>query len=164
MYKHILLPTDGSPLSERAVESGIQFAKAVGARVTGLHITPRFSVTPLKGWAHGTSKPRARLQEIFNEHAKQYIAVIQKKARTAGVRCQCLRVPGGSPYEEIIKTARNKGCDLIYMASHGRKGVSAVVLGSETVKVITHSPIPVLVHREASLVSSFSRFAPRRAR
>jgi len=164
MYKHILLPTDGSPLSEKAVENGIQFAKAVGARVTGLHVTPRFSVTPLKGWAHGTSKPRARLQAIFNEHAKQFIEVIRKKARAARVPCQCLYLPGDSPYEEIIKTARNKGCDLIYMASHGKKGVSGVVLGSETVKVIIHSPVPVLVHREASLVSGISRAAPRPVR
>ena len=164
MYKHILLPTDGSPLSERAVGSGIQFAKAIGARVTGLHVTPRFSTAPLKGWAHGASKSRARLQAMFNERAKQYVALIQQKARTAGVRCQGFCVAGDSPYEEIIKTAKNKGCDLIYMASHGSKGVSAVVLGSETVKVITHSPVPVLVHREASLARAASRVAPRRAR
>ncbi|HYA21067.1 MAG TPA: universal stress protein [Burkholderiales bacterium] len=164
MYKHILLPTDGSPLSEKAVENGIQFAKAMGARVTGLHVTPRFSVAPLKGWAHGTSKPRARLQAIFNEHAKQYIEVIRKMARAARVPCQCLYLPGGSPYEEIVKTARNKRCDLIYMASHGRKGASGVVLGSETVKVIIHSPVPVLVHREPSLVSDILRVAPRPVR
>lgn len=164
MYKHILLPTDGSALSERAVGSGIQFAKAMGARVTGLHVTPRVSTTPLEEWAHATSKPRSQLQTMFNKRAKQYVAVIQEKARSAGVRCQGLCVVGDSPYEEIIKTARNRGCDLIYMASHGKKGVSAVVLGSETLKVITYSPVPVLVHREASLAAAALRNVRRRAR
>ncbi|HUL41558.1 MAG TPA: universal stress protein [Burkholderiales bacterium] len=164
MYKHILLPTDGSPLSERAVESGIEFAKAIGARVTGLHVTPSFRATLLKGWAHGASKPRARLKAMFNEHAKQYVAQIEQTAARAGVRSQCFCIAGDSPYADIIKTARNKGCDLIYMASHGKKGVSAVVLGSETVKVITHSPVPVLVHREASLVKGASPSAKGGAR
>lgn len=147
MYTHILLPTDGSPLSESAVESAVRLAKAVGARVTGIHVTPKFSAVRLEAWAHGDSKSRLRLKALFDKQGDRYLATIRQKAREAGVRCQCLAVSGDSPYEEIVKTARRKRCDLIYMASHGKKGTSALLLGSETAKVLTHSPVPVLVHR-----------------
>jgi nucleotide-binding universal stress UspA family protein len=148
MYKHILLPTDGSALSESAIESGIRLAQALGARVTGLHVAAKLEAIPLESWARGDAKRGARLKEMFAEQAKQYLAVIEAAAKQAGVPCKCLCVTGASPAEEIVKTAKDKRCDLIYMASHGKAGTSALLLGSETAKVLIHSPIPVLVHRE----------------
>ena len=148
VYKHILLPTDGSALSKRAIEGGIRLAKSVGARVTAVHVTPKVAATALEQWARGESGRRSRLAAIFDGQAKQYVAEIAAAAERAGVPCGCVRVRGESPHEEILKTAANRGCDLIYMASHGKRGTSALLLGSETAKVLTHSPIPVLVHRE----------------
>ena len=148
MYKHILLPTDGSVLSKRAIKSGLRLAKAVGAKVTGLHVTPKLGATALEQWVRGERGRRSRLAAIFAEQAKQYIAEIKAAADKAGVHCECVCVSGEAPHVEILKTAATKGCDLIYMASHGKRGTSALLLGSETVKVLTHSPIPVLVHRE----------------
>lgn len=160
MYKHILLPTDGSALSTSAIESGIRLAKALGAQVTGLHVTAKLGTTPLEGWARGDARTRSRLKALFAEQAKQYLAVIEAAAKKAGVRCECLCVTGDSPYEEIVKTANDKRCDLIYMASHGKRGASALLLGSETVRVLTHSPIPVLVHRERGPAPIATRVKP----
>lgn len=164
MYKHILLPTDGSALSESAVAAGIRFAKAIGARVTGFYVTPKLLTTPLERWVHGDTKSYSQLKAIFDEQAEQYLASVKRKARESGVRCQCLCVRGESPYEEILKAARNRGCNLIYMASHGRKGTSALVLGSETVKVLTHSQVPVLIHRQKVPVAVATRIASRRVK
>ncbi len=147
MYKHILLPTDGSALSEAAVAAGIRFAGEIGARVTGFHVSPKLSTMPLETWAHGNAKSRSRLKAMFDEQAERFLGSIKRKAGETSVPCRCLSVRGEFPYEAIIKAAKREGCDLIYMASHGRKGTSALLLGSETVKVLTHSPIPVLVHR-----------------
>ncbi|MGZ5093809.1 MAG: universal stress protein [Burkholderiales bacterium] len=148
MYKHILLPTDGSELAKRAIESGVRLAKSVGARVTGLHVIAKLGSSSLERWAFGEAKSRVRMEAILAEQAEKYIAMIESAAKKAGVRCECICVTGGAPYEEIIKAATSRGCDLIYMASHGKRGESALLLGSETAKVLAHSPIPVLVHRE----------------
>lgn len=157
MYKHILLPTDGSELSKRAIACGVRLAAALGAKVTGLHVTPRIAATALEQWARGEKGRRPRLAAIFDEQAKQYLSDIEAAAEKAGVRCECLRVNGDFPYEQILKTAANEGCDLIYMASHGKRGTSALLLGSETAKVLTHSPLPVLVHRERRTLPVASR-------
>ena len=148
MYKHILLPTDGSALSRSAIESGIRLAKMLGARVTGLHVTARMAATPLEACMRRDTKTRSRLKQIFAEQAQQYLAVIEREAKAAGVPCECFCAIGDSPAEEIVKTAQTRGCDVIFMASHGKAGTGALLLGSETAKVLTHSPIPVLVHRE----------------
>jgi len=149
MYRNILLPTDGSALSRSAIESGIRLAKEIDARVTGLHVIARLATTSaLEQSIRGDARSRSRLKALFVEQAHQYLAVIETAARKMRVRCECLCVTGESPYEEILKTAMNKRCDLIYMASHGKGGGSALLLGSETAKVLTHSPIPVLIHRE----------------
>jgi nucleotide-binding universal stress UspA family protein len=147
MYKHILVPTDGSELSEAAAASGILLAKAIGARITVLHVTPELKDAPLDSWAQGDTRSRSRLRALFEQRAQQYLATVKKRAEQAGVRCTCVSTSGGSPYESILQTAADKRCDLIYMASHGRRGTSALVLGSETVKVLTHGSVPVLVHR-----------------
>jgi nucleotide-binding universal stress UspA family protein len=147
MYKHILLPTDGSPLSERAVKSGIELAKAVGARVTGLFVAP--APTPL---VYENMVPVAYMTpdqhaEMTERSARQYLGVVERAAQAAGVACECVSVTGEYPADAIVQAARKRRCDLIVMASHGRRGIQAVLLGSETHKVLTHSKVPVLVHR-----------------
>jgi len=85
--------------------------------------------------------------EMTKTQTREYLAVIEKEAKAAGVPCECFSISSNSPYTAIIKAAEDKKCDLIFMASHGRKGIAAVLLGSETIRVLTHSKIPVLVYR-----------------
>jgi nucleotide-binding universal stress UspA family protein len=160
MYKHILVPTDGSELSRATISGAISLARALGARVTGCHVIPGGPVTRLEAWGRGSPDSASRLEALFTQNARRYLAGILDRAQAAGVRCKCLHVAGAQVYEEIIRTAIARRCDLIYMASHGRKGTADVILGSETVKVLTHSPIPVLVQRSRTT----ARRAPRRAR
>ena len=145
MYKHILLPTDGSDLSKRAVKHGIALAKAVGAKVTGLTVMPPFHVFAIDTeMLTDTSKSyETRIKKV----AAKYLAPVKDAAGQAEVECEILEVENEHPYRAIIDAAKNRGCDAIVMASHGRRGLSAVVLGSETVKVLTHSSIPVVVYR-----------------
>jgi nucleotide-binding universal stress UspA family protein len=145
MYKHILLPTDGSDLSATAVRDGVKFAKEIGARVTALHVTPPFhptEATPTSFTAH-IHEHDAKAKES----AERALGAVTEAARVAGVPCATVHQVSSSPYEAIIALAGEAGCDLIFMASHGRRGVAALLLGSETNKVLTHSKIPVLVFR-----------------
>jgi len=145
MYKHILLPTDGSELSLTAVRDGVRFAKEIGARVTALHVTAPFHPTEMTPSAF-----TAHLQEHdanAKESAEQALGAFTEAARAAGVPCATVHRVSNSPYEAIIALAGEAGCDLIFMASHGRRGVAALLLGSETSNVLTHSKIPVLVTR-----------------
>jgi nucleotide-binding universal stress UspA family protein len=145
MFKHILLPTDGSELSADAVQHGIRFAKSIGAKVTGL------TVMPQQHTFFYTAKIRKEtLDEVskrFKERAEPFLEVIGKAAREAGVECDLVYERNDSPFESIIRVAGQKECDLILMASHGKRGVQALLLGSETQKVLTYSKIPVLVYR-----------------
>ncbi|CAN7759936.1 universal stress protein [Variovorax sp. LjRoot84] len=144
MFKHLLLPTDGSPSSNDAVMKGIQLAKSAQARVTGIYVMPEFHVLTYR-----TEMLEDTKQEFAADcrvHARQYLILIQEAASQAGVTCDTVSVTSDHPFEAIIKTADEKGCDLIVMASHGRRGVRALLLGSETHKVLTHSKIPVLVY------------------
>jgi nucleotide-binding universal stress UspA family protein len=145
MFKHILLPTDGSELSAVAVQHGIRFAKSIGAKVTGLCVMqlqhPFFYETEIP--AKAIEQAAKRCQQL----AEEYLAAIEKEAREAGVACDVVYEQNDYPYEAIIRVAEQKGCDLIMMASHGRRGVGALLIGSETQKVLTHSRIPVLVYR-----------------
>ena len=145
MFKHILIPTDGSERSARAVTQGIALAAVLDARVTALMATPAIPPIILEGLAAPLHN------EVLEQNAKDYatrsLAVAAQAAAAAGVRCETIHLEHEQPWEVIIQTAEQKGCDLIVMASHGRAGVSAVVLGSETNKVLTHSKIPVLVCR-----------------
>ena len=145
MYHSILLPTDGSELAGKAVSDGIALAKAMGAKVTVLTVTRPFHVvTTDPGMLTDTP---GQYETRIAAHAAKTLSAATDAAKAAGVACEALRVTAEHPYQSIIDTARSKGCDLIVMASHGRRGVAALVLGSETVKVLTHSKIPVLVHR-----------------
>jgi nucleotide-binding universal stress UspA family protein len=145
MYRHILLPTDGSELSARAVDAGVALAKALGARLTALNITPPYY--PEGENPSAFAQQNRAHTERWEAAARQALDGPARKAREAGVACAALHKVGDAPWEEIIKAAADEGCDLIFMASHGRRGVSALVLGSETHKVLTHSKIPVLVVR-----------------
>jgi nucleotide-binding universal stress UspA family protein len=144
MFKHILLPTDGSELSAAAIQQGIRFAKSIGAKVTGLCTMPK---------QHAFSCDTAVPPEVFELVAKRCraqadvnLAVIDKTAKEAGVPCSLVYETNDYPHEAIIRVADQKGCDLIMMASRGRRGLGALLLGSETQKVLTHSKIPVLVY------------------
>ena len=146
MYKHILLPTDGSDLSKQAIAKAVAFGKSLGARITGLFAAPQFQLTVYDDWI---VEPMSQLEfeEKVKQQAQQHLAVIEKAAAEAGAPCEVLHVINDSPYDAIIKTAEEKGCDLIFMASHGRQGIKSLLLGSETMKVLTHTKIAVLVYR-----------------
>lgn len=147
MFKHILIPTDGSEISRKAVVAGIGLAKAVGAKVTAFYAAP--SATPIV-YKHflpvGYMTPQKHAQAI-KRAAAHYLDVAAKTAAAAKVPCETVSQTSDFPAEAILATAAKRRCDLIYMASHGRRGVKAVLLGSETQKVLAHAKIPVLVHR-----------------
>ncbi|MGA8145133.1 MAG: universal stress protein [Candidatus Acidiferrales bacterium] len=145
MYKDILIPTDGSELAGKAVQHGIAFAKEIGAKITVLTVTVPFHVFSLDPQI--VEDTAIQYKKQVQEHAAKMLGAIANSAQMAGVACETIQVEHEHPYRAIIDTAKSKDCDLIVMASHGRRGVSAIVLGSETVKVLTHSKIPILVHR-----------------
>ena len=145
MFKHLLVPTDGSELSEAAIRAAVQFARSIEAKVTGFYAMPKFHVL-----AYGpemVTDTRPQFEEDCKAQADRFLTVIMQAAKAADVPCDTALKTSDQPYEAIIGTAKEKGCDLIMMASHGRRGVQALLLGSETQKVLTHSKIPVLVFR-----------------
>lgn len=148
MFKHILLPTDGSKLSDRAVQRGIEFAKEIRARVTSVHVIPEFRMMADESFVLPTSVDlKRRYDKEAKARAEKMLEKIGERAKAAGVKYEGVSVMGDVAYEEIIETAKKRKCDLIMMASHGRRGLSGLLLGSETAKVLTHSKIPVLVVR-----------------
>lgn len=147
MYKHILLPTDGSTLSARAVASGIALARALDAGVTALFVAP--PPTPVvfrRKLPIGYATTEQHADMIEHEAAKA-LGAVEKAAKAAGVAVRLEKVVGDFPADAILDTAKRRKCDLIVMASHGRSGLKAVLLGSETQKVLAHARVPVLVHR-----------------
>jgi nucleotide-binding universal stress UspA family protein len=145
MFKHVLLPTDGSNLSQAAIQKGVQFAKSMTAKITGISVMPE-----QRYYLYQTDITVQVKEETAKQHslqANRNLSVIEKAAKEAGVPCETLCEISDHPYETIIRVAEQKGCDLIMMASHGRRGVKGLLLGSETQKVLTHSKIPVLVYR-----------------
>ena len=145
MYKHLLLPTDGSSLSEDAVRRGVQFAQQLGAKVTGFHAMPEFEVVSYTMAMVDNNKEAFGRQA--RERAARVLDWVASLAAQSGVECETVTVASDTPYQAIVQTATERGCDLILMASHGRRGIKGFLLGSETNKVLTHSTIPVLVHR-----------------
>jgi nucleotide-binding universal stress UspA family protein len=144
LYKHILLPTDGSELSKAAMRHGIALAKAIGAKVSALVVS-----TPLTSLVVDPTAASAALEQykvLVATQTAKYLDSIRNEAAEAGVACSALCVEHDKPYEAIVDTAKKNGCDLVVMASHGLRGVSAI-LGSETLKVLTHSAVPILVYR-----------------
>ena len=145
MYAKILIPTDGSELAGKAVGHGIALAGRIGAKVTVLTVLTPFHVftTDTQMLEDTPAQYKVRMQA----YAEKTLDAVAQATQAAGVACEMVHVEHEHPYQAIIDTAESKGCDLIVMASHGRHGISAIVLGSETVKVLTHCTIPVLVHR-----------------
>jgi nucleotide-binding universal stress UspA family protein len=149
MYKHILVPTDGSHLSEESAAAAVRVARALGARMTVLHVVPEPTSSGLDAWTHDDEAFEAHLEKVLEARGHQYLETVCDMARKAGVPCDCALVRGESPHAEIVVEARARGCDLIMMASHGKRGSDAVLLASETIKVMTLGDIPVLVHHAA---------------
>ena len=146
MYRHILIPTDGSELAEHGVTNGLSLAKSVGAKVTAIIVEEPFDwlcVSETKG--QRAFDELAKHTEQIKKHAASVLNRVANAAKQAGVPCDTIQLEDARPYQAIIATAGDKGCDLIVMASHGRSGLSAVVLGSVTNKVLTHTKTPVLV-------------------
>ena len=157
MHTHILIPTDGSELSDEAIQYGTALAKTVNAKVTGVTVSTPFhflSVEP-DMVTDTLESYRKRMTTV----AAQRLAKVKEAADAAGVSCEVMHFEHEHPYKAIIDVANNKACDLIVMASHGRRGISAIVLGSETLKVLTHSTIPVLVYRASRAGLSSPYFA-----
>jgi nucleotide-binding universal stress UspA family protein len=147
MYKHILIPTDGSALSRAAAIAGVKLAKSIGARVTGFHAAPPATPVEYKGmFPVGYSDPAARAR-VIERAARQHLEVIEKAARAAKVRFKVEHVTDDYPAEAIVAAARRNRCDLIYMPTHGRRGFKNSMLGTQTQKVLTLAKMPVLVHR-----------------
>jgi nucleotide-binding universal stress UspA family protein len=145
MYKRIMIPTDGSTASERAVSAGIALAKAVNADVIGVTVTPRFHLLAFAPAQLNVTEEE--FDAANRDHAQRLLRAISEVAGAQGVDCTCEHVVADHPFQAIIDTAREHQCDLINMASHGRTGLSGLLLGSQTQKVLVHSAIPVLVHR-----------------
>ena len=145
MYKHILIPTDGSELSRRAITDGIALAKAIGAKITGLTVIA--PPTSFGVGEFGSVTDPSGYDQAMAISANQTLSVVTDLATKAQVSADTIQVNNNEPWRAIIETAVARGCDLIVMASHGRRGVEGLLLGSETVKVLTHSKIPVLVNR-----------------
>ncbi len=147
MYKHILVPTDGSRLSVKAVKQAVKLAKVLGAKITGFHAAPDFASTYYgDDFILRMPSPKAQA-EFAQKQARRCLSAIEVEAEVEKVECDVFHTISDSPYQAIIDAAKKKKCDLIVMASHGRRGLSALVLGSETHKVLVHSKIPVLVCR-----------------
>ena len=145
MFRNILIPTDGSDLAAKAVEQGVLFAKESGAKITAVTVTEPFHLVSIK--PSQLEYTPIEYKKYAESHANKVLGDAAAAAKSAGVACDVLHIEHEQIYQAIIEAAEARKCDLIVMASHGRRGVSAVVLGSETVKVLTHSKIPVLVYR-----------------
>jgi len=142
MFQHILIPTDGSLLSASALDSGLRFARSSGARVTVVAVTEPFAVLSAEARKIGLSQD-VHEREV-REEAARHLAEAARKAAALGVACETVEVENEHPYRGIIETATERGCDLITMASHA---LTASVVSSQTLNVLTHSDIPVLVYR-----------------
>ena len=147
MYKHILVATDGSKLSQRAVTHAIALAQALGAKLTAFYASPDY---PLPAYADGVVYEPVSKKEyaaLANQEAEKILSAIAEKAEAGGLECATVHTIAPAPWEAILAAAKKAKADAIVMASHGRRGVSALLLGSETQKVLTHSKVPVIVVR-----------------
>jgi len=148
MYKHILVATDGSKLSLKAAKTAASLARAVGARLTSIYVMPEY-MPPIYGEAslYVTTVSPKSFKAAMDKDAKAALAAVAKAAASARVTHAEAKVTNAQPWAAIVSAARSKRCDLIVMASHGRRGLAGLLLGSETTKVLTHSKVPVLVVR-----------------
>ncbi|MBL8449202.1 MAG: universal stress protein [Dechloromonas sp.] len=147
MFKHILVPTDGSELSRQTVRRAVSFAREAGARITAFFAKPEYPIAYFGEGALIDPTTPEKFAEMADQQASDYLEEVQQLCAEAGVECDAVAATSDIPYQAIIDAATAAGCDLIFMASHGRRGLSGFLLGSETNKVLTHSTIPVLVYR-----------------
>lgn len=150
MFKNILIPTDGSEFSEKVLKDGVALARALNAKITGIHVVPsNFALTygfyAEVPWVD--DELQARMRNSAKAEGKKYLDRIQAAAQAAGVKFERVVLESNVVWKGIVDTANERDCDLIVMAAHGRRGLSALMLGSETNRVLTHSKIPVLVYR-----------------
>ncbi len=147
MFKKLLVPTDGSKLSTEAVQSTLVLASEIGAEVVALNVQPPFQPPIVAEVPAAYLYSPDEYEKVVRESARKVLDQVQAMAAEHKVTCHCVIELDPSPYEAIIRAAKAQHCDLIVMASHGRRGMAGMILGSETQKVLTHCKIPVLVHR-----------------
>lgn len=147
MFKHILVPTDGSQLSQETVKRAIGFSSETGASITFFYARPEYPVAFYGEGALIDPTTPEKFAKMAEQQANEILGACEKLAGTAKVTCNSMAKTSDIPYEAIIAAADTSGCDLIFMASHGRRGFGGLLLGSETQKVLTHSKVPVLVYR-----------------
>jgi len=158
MYKNILIPTDGVRTCESAIAHGVELASAIGAKVTALHITPKLSPHEILEIYHPgvitsdtegarAQEAMAHVEQLHKDLADKSLAIIQSLAKKNEVVCEAVYVTGKSPVDGILQTAEEKGCDLIFISTHGALGVTGAIFGTVTTKVLSHSKVPVLVQR-----------------
>jgi nucleotide-binding universal stress UspA family protein len=147
MFKHILVPTDGSELSRATAQRAVSFAKEAGARITAFYAKPEYPIAYFGEGALIDPTTPEKFTEMAEQQASEFLKEVADWCEEAGVQCDTVSATSDIPYEAIIEAAEKSGCDLIFMASHGRRGITGLLLGSETNKVLTHSKVPVLVYR-----------------
>jgi nucleotide-binding universal stress UspA family protein len=148
MFKNILMPTDGSEHSERAVERGIELAKLCGAKVTGIHVVPDYQMNMV--FAEGVyqdSVSHEAVEKDSRDRAANFLEFVQRTATAAGVPCETVVVINNHPYDAIVSAANEHGCDLIVMTSRCRRGLASLIMGSEATRVLHRASIPVLTFR-----------------
>lgn len=148
MYTHLLIPSDGSEVADKAVSAGIDFARSIGARVTVFTAMPEYQLpAPSEMMSHKRVPSMQQHEDWAKRKAQAILSAVAKRAAAAGVECTADYTLCNRPHEAIIDAAKRNGCDLIFMASHGRSGLAALIHGSETKGVLTGSTIPTLVYR-----------------
>ncbi len=145
MYKHLLIATDGSDLAKKAVEQGLALAKALNAKATAVTVTESWVAVVSGEMAFGF--PIEEYDKSCAANAAQILSAVTELARMTGIACETLHVKDRFPADGIIEAAKARGCDLIVMASHGRRGISRILLGSQANQVVTRSTVPVLICR-----------------
>lgn len=146
MFKHILMPTDGSGHSEKAIQRGIELAKLCGAKVTGIHVVPDYRLTITEDSSFDPALPK-KMDDEARARAESFLAFVKKTAAADDVSCETVIATNSQPFDAIINTANERGCDLIVMTSRDRKGLVSLLMGSEATRVLHRASIPVLVFR-----------------
>ena len=147
MYKRLLVATDGSELSTKAVSSAIDLAAAIGAELVALYVVPHYPTSYFEGGFAISTEDVSQTERMWADDGQAIVHAVEQTAAARGVSAEGITVRSGLVAESILNTAKKHDCDLVVMASHGRKGIQRVLLGSETQQVLTHSSIPVLVLR-----------------
>lgn len=148
MYKHILIATDGSEIAQKAEAAGLTLAKAVGARATAVTVTEPWETLSMAAQAERRmSNPITKYEESIVALANRVLSGVDEAAKKLGIACTTVHVKDRHPADGIIEAAKERGCDLIVMASHGRRGLSRMLLGSQATKVVARSTVPVLIYR-----------------